>query len=288
MPAILIPTTISCQQCYMWYPECRIQGVAIGKLARPAGDVKIAPVPGLAMERKAAMNADHDVLAAASALLAADSEVAPIDRPTLHNVVVSRLRDMIIEGQLPCGLRIHEGQVGQQLGVSRTPLREALKVLAAEGLVDLVPSRGATVRKLTAKDVKDMLTVLSSLEELAGKLACDNGSDEDIRAIRALHDEMLRCYAKRDRLQYFKCNQQIHTALIALSGNEALMLLHGMLQARMKRIRFLGHRTEEQWAAAVADHEEMIAALEARDGPRLVASMLEHLTRTWERIENAL
>jgi DNA-binding GntR family transcriptional regulator len=235
-----------------------------------------------------AMNIDQQLLDAAQSAPGPEADVAPIDRPNLHNVVVSRIRDMIIEGQLPCGVRIHEGQVGQLLGVSRTPLREALKVLAAEGLVDLVPNRGALVRKLTAKDVKDMLAVLASLEELAGKLACENGSDDDIKAIRALHNAMLKFYAKRDRLQYFKCNQQIHAALIALSGNEALMMLHGMLQARMKRIRFLGNRTEEQWAAAIADHEEMINALEARDGPRLVAAMLEHLTRTWERIQNAI
>jgi len=234
------------------------------------------------------MNLDQNALDSLRDTVSQETEVARIDRPTLHNVVVSRIRDMIIEGQLPSGVRIHEGQVGQQLGVSRTPLREALKVLAMEGLVELVPSRGAMVRKLTAKDVKDMLTVLSSLEELAGQLACQNGTDAQIQAIRGLHDEMLMFYARRDRLEYFKCNQQIHTSIIALSGNESLMLLHGMLQARMKRIRFLGNRTEVQWAAAVADHEEMIQALEAHDGSRLVSALIEHLTRTWERIKTAI
>ena len=234
------------------------------------------------------MNLDQNALDPMHDSSSQETEVARIDRPTLHNVVVSRIRDMIIEGQLPSGVRIHEGQVGQQLGVSRTPLREALKVLAMEGLVDLVPSRGAMVRKLTTKDVKDMLTVLSSLEELAGRLACQNGTDAQIQAIRGLHDEMLRFYAKRDRLEYFKCNQQIHAAIIALSGNESLMLLHGMLQARMKRIRFLGNRTDEQWAAAVADHEEMIQALESHDASRLVSALIGHLTRTWERIKTAI
>lgn len=234
------------------------------------------------------MNLDQNALDPMHDSSSQETEVARIDRPTLHNVVVSRIRDMIIEGQLPSGVRIHEGQVGQQLGVSRTPLREALKVLAMEGLVDLVPSRGAMVRKLTTKDVQDMLTVLSSLEELAGHLACQNGTDAQIQAIRGLHDEMLRFYAKRDRLEYFKCNQQIHAAIIALSGNESLMLLHGMLQARMKRIRFLGNRTDEQWAAAVADHEEMIQALEAHDGSRLVSALIEHLTRTWDRIKTVI
>ena len=217
-----------------------------------------------------------------------ESEVVRIERPTLHNVVVSRIRDMIIEGQLPAGGRIHEGQLGQQLGVSRTPLREALKVLANEGLVELIPNRGATVRKLTTKDVKDMLTVLGSLENLAGPMTCENASDEDIREVRRLHDEMLKYYSAGDRLQYFKRNQQIHTALISLSGNESLALVYDILQSRMKRIRYLGHRTDEQWAAAVADHEDMIGALEARDSQRLASAMVSHVSRTWDRVQNAI
>lgn len=220
--------------------------------------------------------------------LAPEGEVARIERPTLHNVVVSRLRDMIIEGQLAAGVRIHEGQICEQLGVSRTPLREALKVLAMEGLVDLIPSRGAMVRVLTAKDVRDMLTVLILLEQMAGTMTCANATDDDIREVRRLHDEMLTFYATHDRLQYFKRNQQIHSLLISLTGNEALAMVHEILQSRMKRIRFLGDQREETWSAALTDHEEMMQALEARDGKRLSAAMVDHLERTWERIKNAM
>ena len=217
-----------------------------------------------------------------------ETEVARIDRPTLHNVVVSRIRDMIIEGQLAVGVRIHEGQLGVQLGVSRTPLREALKVLATEGLVELIPSRGAMVRKLTVKDAGDMLDVLSSLEKLAGPMTCRNASDEQIRGVRRLHDEMLTFYAARDRLNYFKRNQQIHSALISLSGNESLTLVHDILQSRMKRIRFIGDKKAESWSSAVVEHEEMIAALEARDGERLSSAMADHLAQSWERIHSEI
>ncbi|MDP3190681.1 GntR family transcriptional regulator [Rhodoferax sp.] len=235
-----------------------------------------------------AMNLETNTMGDTDLLPHTESEVVRIERPTLHNVVVSRIRDMIIEGQLPTGVRIHEGRVGQQLGVSRTPLREALKVLANEGLVELIPNRGATVRKLTAKEVRDMLAVLTTLEELAGSLTCQNASDADIQEVRRQHDEMLKFYSARDRLPYFKLNQQIHSALISLSGNESLAMVHDILQSRMKQIRYLGHRTEDQWAAAVADHEDMIGALEARDGQRLSAAMANHLARTWERIKNAI
>ena len=234
------------------------------------------------------LNTEANVLNHLEPAAPADAEVAPIERPTLHNTVVTRLRDMITEGQLAPGTRIHEGQLGKQLGVSRTPLREALKVLASEGLVDLVPSRGAQVRSLTPKNVKDMLTVLAALEELAGRLACENATDAGIAEIRRLHDEMLAFYRARDLLRYFKHNQQIHSAMIALSGNDSLVLMQGMLQAQMKRIPFIGNRSEESWAGAVADHEEMIGALEARAGERLARALADHLFRTWDRVQDAL
>ena len=234
------------------------------------------------------MNDELNALAVSDEVSFGEPEVARIERPTLHNVVVSRLRDMIIEGQLPVGVRIHEGQVGLQLGVSRTPLREALKVLATEGLVELIPSRGAFVRKLTVKDAHDMLAVLSSLEDLAGPMTCLNASDEEIRELRRLHEEMLRFYAARDRLQYFKRNQQIHSLLISLSGNESLALVHDILQSRMKRIRYIGDQKDESWSAAVREHEEMIAALEARDGARLSSAMVGHLAGSWERIHSEI
>lgn len=217
-----------------------------------------------------------------------EAGITRIERPTLHNVVVTRLRDMIIEGLLKPGVRIHEGQLGEQLGVSRTPLREGLKVLAMEGLVELVPGRGAMVRTLKAKDVQDMLSVQSVLEQLAGSLTCQNASDAEIRDVRRLHDEMLAFYRVGDRLQYFKKNQQIHAALIALSGNESLAMVHDILQSRMRRIRFLGDQNDETWSGAVADHEEMIAALEKRDGKRLSAALVDHLSRTWERVRDAI
>lgn len=234
------------------------------------------------------MNVEMNLLGATDDVAHAEPEVARIERPTLHHVVVSRLRDMIIEGQLPAGVRIHEGQVGLSLGVSRTPLREALKVLATEGLVELIPSRGAMVRQLTVKDARDMLAVLSSLEQMAGPMTCENASDDDIREVRRLHEEMLAFYAARDRLQYFKRNQQIHSLLISLSGNESLALVHDILQTRMKRIRYIGDQKLESWSAAVSEHEEMIAALEARDGPRLSSAMVGHLAGSWERIHREI
>lgn len=214
----------------------------------------------------------------------ADGGPGPIRRTALHDTLVSHLRDMIIEGDLSPGTRLHEGQLGEQLGVSRTPLREAIKYLASEGLVELVPSRGAVVKRFSAKDVHDMLTVLQTLEELAGKLACEAASDAGIAEVRALHDEMVRRYKVGDRLQYYKLNQQIHSAIVQLAENAALADMHAVLQTRLKRIRFIGHEGPEKWAAAVSEHDEMIAALEARDKARLSEVLGRHLMNAWERV----
>ena len=209
---------------------------------------------------------------------------APIARQSLHDQVVSRVRDLIIEGVLVPGARIHEGQLGARLGVSRTPLREALKFLASEGLIELVASRGAIVRRFTAKDVRDMLDVLAVLEAFAARLACKVASDADIAEVRRLHDRMVERYAARDRLEYFKLNQAIHSAFLRLAGNAALEEAHASIQSRMKRIRYVGNEEPPKWAAALAEHDEMMRALERRDGEALAAVVTRHLENTWVRV----
>jgi DNA-binding GntR family transcriptional regulator len=195
---------------------------------------------------------------------------------------------MVIEGELAPGTRLHEGNLGKTLGVSRTPLREALKFLVSEGLLELSPGRGAVVRQFTAKDVHDSLIVLGSLEGLAGRLACANATDAEIREVQQLHDRMMDMYEKRDRLPYFKLNQAIHSAILRLTKNEALVSVHGVLQARLKRIRYIGNEGPEKWAGAVADHEEIIMALAARDPERLSTILTAHMEKTWERVRNSV
>ena len=220
------------------------------------------------------------------------SEAAPdyprITRRTLHDEVLERLRDMIIEGRLEPGQRINEGPVGAQLGVSRTPLREAIKTLASEGLVEILPAKGAVVRKFTARDLYQVLEVLKALEQLGGQIACAQASDETIEAIHTLHRRMLELYKTRERLEYFKLNQAIHTATVAASGNQVLVEMHGTLQSRIKRLRFIGNEGPEKWAGAVAEHEEMMAALLKRDADALSAAIGRHMESTLTRVRDVL
>jgi DNA-binding GntR family transcriptional regulator len=231
---------------------------------------------------------DRETMASAETVEATLESQDRIARPSLHTAIVTRVRDMIIEGELAPGTRIHEGQLGNKLGISRTPLREALKFLASEGLIELSPGKGAMVRQFSPKDVHDSLIVLGDLEALAGRLACENASDADIRDVRSMHDRMMDLYSQKDRLPYFKLNQSIHSAIIRISGNEPLAYIHGILQARLRRIRYIGNEGPEKWAGAVADHEEMIGALEARDGDRLARVLNAHMEKTWDRVKDAL
>ena len=213
----------------------------------------------------------------------AHEPVRPIRRASLHDEVTARVRDLIVDGTLVAGEPIHEVELAGQLGVSRTPVREALKVLASEGLLDLLPGRGAVVKVFTAKDAQDMLALIALLEEHAGQRAAVVG-DEEIAAIVALHERMREHYARRERPEYFRLNQEIHNAIVRAAGNPTLAMLHGILRARMRRIRYIGNQSPENWAAAMAEHEGFIAALAARDGPRLARLLREHLDNTWPRV----
>jgi len=213
--------------------------------------------------------------------------LAQIDRVSLHEEVTRRLRDLIVESHLKPGERIQELQLAAQLGVSRTPIREALKVLTSEGLVELQPQRGAIVRAFTEKDARDMLDVIALLEAYAGERAVLAG-DARIRAIVQLHARMREHHARGERPEYFALNQEIHQALVALADNDTLASTHATLSKRMRSLRYSGNSSPGNWAAALAEHEAMIDALEARDGPRLARLMRGHIENTWPRIRHVL
>ena len=212
----------------------------------------------------------------------------PIVRRSLHDEVASRVRDMIIEGALEPGARIYEEQLAKTLGVSRTPMREALKTLASEGLIELAAARGAVVKRFSPKDVRDMLDVLAVLEGFAARLACTAASDEQIAELRALHDRMTGFFKERNRLEYYKLNQDFHSGVLRLSGNAALQSAHLAIQSRLKRIRYIGNSEPRKWNDAMSEHEEMIRRLEARDAEGLAAILALHMEHTWERVKEIL
>jgi len=208
--------------------------------------------------------------------------MSKIQHRNLYREVADRILDLIEQGDLASGDRIPERELCERFGVSRTPLREALKVLASEGAVELLPNRGARVRQLTLKMVKDTYDLMGALEGLAGELACQHITDEEIAEIRQLHGRMLDHYRNRELTDYFRVNREIHEGILAASRNEALQEMYSNLSQRVKRVRYSKQMTDDFWRQAVEDHEAMIEALEKREGRWLGQILRDHLCNKLE------
>lgn len=218
------------------------------------------------------------------------SEVVPFPapRPPLHDTVVGRLRDLIVEGELQPGSRIQERALCARFAVSRTPLREALKVLASEGLIELLPNRGARVAQLSEQDVRDMFQVMGALEALAGQLACARLTEIELAEITALHYQML-VHVKRGELRdYFRINQAIHEAILEAARNPVLKTTYQSLAGRIRRARYMANMSDARWQAAVAEHEAILRALTARDGALLARLLTEHLANKSDVVRAAV
>ncbi len=207
-----------------------------------------------------------------------------IARKTLHEELVERLRDIILEGALDVGAKVPERQLCERLGVSRTPMREALKVLAADKLVTLIPNRGAVVRGLTPEDIDELFPVIGALEALAGELACKRINGEELDAITGMHEDMVDHYRRRRLGEYFQRNQQIHESIVKASGNGVLQEQYRALSAPLRRARYVANLSDERWAQAVSEHEAMLEALTARDGARLAGILKSHLSNKHEAV----
>ena len=214
--------------------------------------------------------------------------LAQIARRPLHEEAADRLRELIVQGRLGPGTRLNERLLCVQFGVSRTPLREAIKLLAAEGLIELLPNRGAIVAKIDAARVAETLAVMGVLEALAGELACRNATDAHLGEIRALHYEMLAMHARGDLAGYFKFNQAIHLKLVKYSGNIVLYQIYRQLNANVRRARYMANLTRQRWDEAMREHEQILAALSARDSARLKTLLSEHLTHKLASVIGAL
>jgi DNA-binding GntR family transcriptional regulator len=139
-----------------------------------------------------------------------------VSRQTLHSEITSQLRDLIVLGHFRPGEKINEVRLGADLGVSRTPLREAIRTLGSEGLLDLVPNRGAIVRSFSLDDVLDMMEALGVMEQGCAVLTCERATNAEFLLFNERHHALLETYRARDRLRYFQINQDLHAMIVAL------------------------------------------------------------------------
>jgi DNA-binding GntR family transcriptional regulator len=200
-----------------------------------------------------------------------------IVRAPLHVQVAERLRLLIDSGELAPGTRLNEIELCNTMGVSRTPLREAIRSLATEGLIELQPNRGAIVSIVSQEDVTEILPIMASLEGLGGRLAAMHMDQSKIAQVRKIHDQMISHYRNNEVAEYFETNRLIHELITEGSGNQTLVDTINSLSAKVRRARFTAQMTQKSWDKAVSEHEEMIASLEAQDPDRLEAILVQHI-----------
>ncbi|MCB1338260.1 MAG: GntR family transcriptional regulator, partial [Maritimibacter sp.] len=175
------------------------------------------------------------------------------------------------------GASIKERDNAAELGVSRTPMREAIRILAQEGLVLLRPSRSPIVAQPTFKEVSDQVEVLLALEKLSAELACAAATDDEIAAISAMVDTMAARYDRADPLDMFEIDMAFHTAIARASHNEALAETHGAFLARLWRARYLAAVQRRNRERVVTQHRRIVEALAARDPEATRAAIHDHL-----------
>ena len=195
------------------------------------------------------------------------------------------LRDMAIGFDFKPGARLNETALTRRLSVSRTPLREALKVLAAEGLLSLIPHRGAVITRQSDAELDEVFRVLAALEGLAGELAAEQAEDSTLQEIVRLTQDLRRSFEQSDRPTYFRINQAIHNAILAAAGNDTLMRSHELLAFRVQRARYQANLTPDRWRAAVEEHEAIAEALLARNADRCSKLMRDHLLQKFASIK---
>jgi DNA-binding GntR family transcriptional regulator len=215
-------------------------------------------------------------------------EPKPASTLTLHADLVRKIRELVIEGDLEPGAKVPERILCERFGVSRTPLREALKTLASESLLELLPRRGARVAQLSEDDVNQMFPIMGALEALSGELACANLTAEKFAEIQALHYQMVLHHTRRELAPYFKVNQAIHEKILEAAANPLLLQMYQTLAGRIRRARYIANMSDERWSQAIAEHEEILTALSKRDAHGLADVLRRHLQNKCETVKTYL
>jgi len=218
----------------------------------------------------------------------AKPSAGPIRRETLHHGAVAELRTMILTGELRPGSRVPEVQLCEQLGVSRTPLREALRVLAAEGLVELRPHRGAVVTPIDPTEIAAVFEVMEALEALAGNLACQRGTVEEFAELDRLHGQLHDQFDAGDRPAYFLTNRQIHARIVAMARNPSLDATYAGFASKILRARSLANYDEERWRHSLSEHDGFMAAFRQRDTEEVGSLLAAHSRQTADAVLAAL
>ncbi|MEH6628849.1 MAG: GntR family transcriptional regulator [Motiliproteus sp.] len=217
-----------------------------------------------------------------------DSNTQRFRRRPLHEDVAEYLRDMITNETLPEGSHIDESALCVNFDISRTPLREALKVLQAEGLVSIEPNRGSHVSITKADELEQLFEVLSGIERLAAELCCQQADANSLKIFSRLQAQMENAFANNDRSKYFSACQSAHQMVIQLAGNKILATTHRLLVSRTRRTRFRAIASKSRWKQSVEEHRALTAALINRDTQQAGRTLANHVRGSGQAIVDHL
>jgi DNA-binding GntR family transcriptional regulator len=202
---------------------------------------------------------------------------APLENRTLREQVADHLREEILSSRLAPGEELGEVALARSLGISRGPLREALGQLAAEGLVTIVPRRGAVVRRLTHQEFIDAYQVREALESLAIRLAVPRLSEPEKAELHRMAADMERAADAGDTDRFFEINRGFHARLVDASGNQKLVEVHGQLVAQMARLMKQSVELRGGMEQSAAEHRAILEAVDAGDPVRAAQLLEEHI-----------
>ena len=201
----------------------------------------------------------------------------PFASPALYEQVAERLRARIYAHELAPGSWIDEQALADEFGISRTPMREALKVLASEGLVLLKPRRGCYVTEMSERDIDEIFPVLALLEGRVAEEATQRLTDADLARLEKVHADLERHVAANDADRFFETNQIFHNALQELAGNRWLSQIIADTRKFLNLTRRDSLRLDGRLKQSVAEHREIMAALKARDAASAAHHMHDHI-----------
>lgn len=188
-----------------------------------------------------------------------------IERQGLPDELAGRLRDMIIRGELRPGSRINTPRLCSRFGVSRTPLREALKMLATEGLVQLLPNRSAVVQRVTDDVINELIPIIGTLEALAGRIACARIDDVALAEVEAMHERLLYHLEQRDERSYMELESAILRSVFTIAGNKSLAKFYETLTIKLQW-QTASHQAIAEWQQTGEVQKHLLRALQTRDG----------------------
>ncbi|ACL62937.1 GntR family transcriptional regulator [Methylobacterium nodulans] len=209
-------------------------------------------------------------------------------RAGLHERAAERLRNMIVRGDLAPGAALIEVELSEMLGISRTPIREAIKLLAQQGLVELRANRSPCVRPLRVAEIRELFEALAGIERIAAEFAAMRITEAELKRLHELQAEIVREHKAGRRDSYSAANRTIHRTIVLAARNAPLAEAHAALLSRAEQVRVFALGLEDRWEQSILEHQAILDALETRDSGQAGRLLQEHVGQTADVVAASL